>query len=182
LADPGKHTWIALLRAINLVRKESRLAMADLRACLEGLGLEDVRTHLQTGNAVFTTPRQDRTRLRADIEAAVAELVADRPQVFLLTPAELARAARANPLTVADDDQCNLVFLDATPTAAAKRRLAEQQDDVYTIAVKGRTVYVTYPNATAGRRRALDIEGILGVRGTARTHKVVARLVAMAEE
>jgi uncharacterized protein (DUF1697 family) len=182
LAAQQKPTWIALLRAINLVRKDSRLAMADLRARLEELGLQDVRTHLQTGNVVFRAPRGGRERLRAEIEDAVAELVPDRPQVFLLTPAELARAARANPFDVADDHQCNLIFLDATPSAAAKRKLAEQQDDVYTIAVKGRTVYYAYPKAAAGRRRAIDFEGILGARGTARTHKVVARLVEMAGE
>jgi uncharacterized protein (DUF1697 family) len=139
-----------------------------------------VRTHLQTGNVVFTTTRRDRDRLHRDIETAVAELVPEHPQVFLLTPAELRRAARANPFDVGSDHQCVLVFLDATPTAAAKRRLAEQQDETYEIAVKGRVAYYTYAKATAGRRRAIDFEGILGARGTGRTHKVVARLVEMA--
>jgi uncharacterized protein (DUF1697 family) len=178
--NPPTRTWIALLRAINLVRKESRVSMADLRARLEKLGLEDVRTHLQTGNVVFEAAGGDRERLRASIEKAVAELVPDGPQVFLLTPAELARAARDNPFDVGDDHQCNLLFLDAAPSAAAKRKLAEQEDDTYTIAVKGRTVYYTYAKSAAGGRRTIDFEGILGARGTARTHKVVARLVEMA--
>ncbi|HEX6391312.1 MAG TPA: DUF1697 domain-containing protein [Solirubrobacteraceae bacterium] len=172
-------TWIALLRAINLGPR-SRVAMPDLHARLEALGLEDVRTHLQTGNVVFATKRKDRERLRRDIEDAVAELVPERPQIFLLTPAELRRAARANPFEVGAEQQCVLVFLDAAPAAAAKRKLAEQEDDTYAIAVKGKVVYYTYPKAAGGRRRAIDFERILGVRGTARTHKVVARLVEMA--
>ena len=45
---------VALLRGINLAGRR-RVAMADLRALLEDLGYADVRTHLQSGNAVLTT-------------------------------------------------------------------------------------------------------------------------------
>jgi uncharacterized protein (DUF1697 family) len=46
-------TFVALLRAVNVGGK-APLAMADLRRGLESLGLRDVRTYLQSGNAVFT--------------------------------------------------------------------------------------------------------------------------------
>jgi hypothetical protein len=46
---------VALLRGINLGSKR-RVAMSDLREVLGELGYEDVRTHLQSGNAVFRTP------------------------------------------------------------------------------------------------------------------------------
>jgi uncharacterized protein (DUF1697 family) len=45
-------TYVALLRAVN-VGGHGPLAMADLRRSLEGLGFRDVRTYLQSGNAVF---------------------------------------------------------------------------------------------------------------------------------
>ena len=57
---------VALLRGINLGRSR-RVAMADLRELLEDLGYEDVRTHLQSGNAVLTT---------GDRPAVVAEAIA----------------------------------------------------------------------------------------------------------
>ncbi|MCB9896366.1 MAG: DUF1697 domain-containing protein [Planctomycetes bacterium] len=44
--------FVALWRGIN-VGKAKRLAMADLRALLERLGYTDVRTLLNSGNAVF---------------------------------------------------------------------------------------------------------------------------------
>jgi len=47
-------TYVLLLRGINLGAKR-RLAMADLRELLEGLGYDDVRTHLQSGNVVLRT-------------------------------------------------------------------------------------------------------------------------------
>ena len=44
-------SYVALLRAVNV--GGTKLPMADLRALLEGLGLTNVRTYLQSGNAVF---------------------------------------------------------------------------------------------------------------------------------
>ncbi|MEU8171352.1 DUF1697 domain-containing protein [Microbispora hainanensis] len=45
--------YVALLRGIN-VNPATTLAMGDLRALLERLGYGDVRTHLRSGNALFT--------------------------------------------------------------------------------------------------------------------------------
>ena len=47
--------YVALLRGVN-VGGSGRMAMADLRACVEAAGYEDVATHIQTGNVLFRTP------------------------------------------------------------------------------------------------------------------------------
>lgn len=44
---------VMFLRGINV--GGTTVPMADLRACLAGLGLQDVRTVLQTGNVVFSS-------------------------------------------------------------------------------------------------------------------------------
>ncbi|MFD7550159.1 DUF1697 domain-containing protein [Streptomyces sp. NPDC059816] len=46
-------TYAALLRGIN-VGGHRKVPMAELRRLIEGLGHGDVRTHLQSGNAVFS--------------------------------------------------------------------------------------------------------------------------------
>lgn len=46
--------YAALLRGIN-VGGYQKIAMADLRELLEALGLTDVKTHLQSGNAIFSS-------------------------------------------------------------------------------------------------------------------------------
>ena len=48
--------YLALFRGIN-VGKARRIAMADLRALLEDLGFTQVKTLLNSGNAVFTAAR-----------------------------------------------------------------------------------------------------------------------------
>ena len=52
------HTHVALIRGIN-VGTAKRIAMADLRAMVEGLGYTNVRTVLNSGNVVFDGPRDD---------------------------------------------------------------------------------------------------------------------------
>ncbi|MGW7364958.1 DUF1697 domain-containing protein [Streptomyces sp. NPDC054841] len=65
------NAYAALLRGIN-VGGHRKVPMADLRALLTELGHGDVRTYLQSGNAVFTSATgDDEDRLAKGIERAV---------------------------------------------------------------------------------------------------------------
>ncbi len=64
--------YVALFRGIN-VGKAKRIAMADLRALLESLGYTDVKTLLNSGNAVFTGRAGAPDKHAARIRAAVAK-------------------------------------------------------------------------------------------------------------
>ncbi|MBC7678250.1 MAG: DUF1697 domain-containing protein, partial [Pseudorhodobacter sp.] len=66
--------YALLLRAVN-VGRNNRVAMADLRGLLEGLGHTDVQTVLNSGNAVFTSRRS--TGLVGEVEAGLQELGVD---------------------------------------------------------------------------------------------------------
>ncbi|MFM2356556.1 MAG: hypothetical protein RLZZ528_2292, partial [Pseudomonadota bacterium] len=46
-------TCVLLLRGVNVGGAGTRLAMADLRGVLGGLGCRDVATYIQSGNAVL---------------------------------------------------------------------------------------------------------------------------------
>ena len=62
---------VALLRGIN-VGSAKRIAMADLRALVEGLGFRDVRTLLNSGNIIFSAPKNRRDDAAARIEKAMS--------------------------------------------------------------------------------------------------------------
>jgi len=64
--------FVALLRGIN-VGKAKRIAMADLRALLESLGCTQVRTLLNSGNAVFDSSRSAQAKLAQTIQSAIAK-------------------------------------------------------------------------------------------------------------
>ncbi|WP_043686456.1 DUF1697 domain-containing protein [Streptomyces xylophagus] len=63
-------TYAALLRGIN-VGGNKKLPMAELRTLLEGLGHGDVRTYLQSGQAVFVSGHGDEESLATELARAI---------------------------------------------------------------------------------------------------------------
>jgi uncharacterized protein (DUF1697 family) len=102
-------TYVALLRGINIGRSQ-RVAMADLRALVASLGFRDVRTLLNSGSAVFAGLRAPAARVASQLETALAKRLDVSVKVIVLTAAEFAAAAAANPLVGVASDPSRLVF------------------------------------------------------------------------
>ena len=88
---------VALLRGINVGRAK-RVAMADLRALLESLGYRNVRTLLNSGNAVFDAPAKARAGHAPRIQAAVLARLAVDARVIVKSADEFAAVVAGNPL------------------------------------------------------------------------------------
>ena len=110
-------TIIALFRGIN-VGGRNKLPMRDLVAVLEDLGLTDVKTYIQSGNAVFHADGVDNAELSDAISAAIQERHGFAPQVLLLGISDLAEAIASNPFPEAEADPKTLhLFFLASLTA-----------------------------------------------------------------
>jgi uncharacterized protein (DUF1697 family) len=90
-------SYVALLRAVNV--GGTKLPMADLRALLEGLGLTNVRTYLQSGNAVFDAGdgTEPAAALATAIEMRVERDIGPRVGVLVLPGEAMADITAANP-------------------------------------------------------------------------------------
>lgn len=175
-------TYAALLRAVN-VGGNNLIKMADLRDLLAGLGLERVKTLLQSGNAVFDAHSKDRTQLAAEISDAIHQGHGHRPEVILRTADELRRALGLVPFaTAADPSLVHINFL-AAPANAEGARQVGAWEGPEVVVVKGSEVYIHYPEG-AGRSKLnrLPMEKLLGTRGTARNLNTVRKLLEMMEE
>ena len=91
-------SYVAFLRGIN-VGGNKMVAMAELRAMLEALGFTDVKTLLQSGNAVFRGAAKPPAKLEQQLEAATAKRIGVTCDYHVRTAAELREAIDANPLT-----------------------------------------------------------------------------------
>ncbi|MGA7500933.1 MAG: DUF1697 domain-containing protein, partial [Isosphaeraceae bacterium] len=122
-------TWhIALLRGINVGRAK-RVAMAELRALVEGLGYGDVRTLLNSGNVVFSASAATAGNAASRIEESLATKLGVSARVTLLTAAELAGIVVENPLLgIADDPSRLLVAVLSDSTDRAKLEPLLEQD------------------------------------------------------
>ncbi|MFF8277258.1 DUF1697 domain-containing protein [Streptomyces lateritius] len=96
-------TYAALLRGIN-VGGHRKVPMAELRSLLADLGHRDVRTYLQSGNAVFTTDdeapaEEERT---AAVENALEKRFGFRVDCLVRSAPYLAAVAEACPFPAAE--------------------------------------------------------------------------------
>ena len=106
-------TWIALLRGIGGGIRP--LPMRDLTAALEGIGLKDVRTYIQSGNVVFSSAKSA-TRLVDEIEHCIEKKFGFPSRTFVLSVGELQSAAKGNPFPQADKEPKTLhLFFLAKP-------------------------------------------------------------------
>jgi uncharacterized protein (DUF1697 family) len=63
--------YVALLRGINVGGKNA-IPMPGLKACFEDAGFGDVRTYIQSGNVVFSTPTSSQATLTREIERMIS--------------------------------------------------------------------------------------------------------------
>lgn len=94
---------IALLRGINVGRAK-RVPMAELRDVLESLGCSEVRTLLNTGNAVFQSPGGSTRELAATVEQAIQHRFGFPVPTLVHTAREFNSIISDNPLPQAVRD------------------------------------------------------------------------------
>jgi uncharacterized protein (DUF1697 family) len=174
---------IALLRAVNLAGVNV-VGMADLREFMTSLGLEDVTTLLQSGNAVFRSNKTAES-LEQQLERASEKQFGARIEFFVRTAAEWKAMIAANPFPQeAKADPSHLIagVLKTAPTAAMVKALQEAIKGREVVRAKGRCAYIVYPDGI-GRSKLTSalIEKTLGTRGTGRNWNTVLKLAARAE-
>lgn len=169
---------IALLRGVN-VGGRNKLPMKVFACALEGLGCENVKTYVQSGNAVF-----DGKTSAADIAAAIKKAAGFAPHVFVMSAAAMKKAAAANPFAKQAETSgksVHLFLLEETPKAHDLETLAGLKRAPEDFAIGGKTLYLFTPEGLAGSKIAEKIDRVLGVKTTARNWNTVTALIDLAE-
>ena len=96
-------TWVAFLRGINVGGKNS-LPMEELAAILESIGARNVKTYIQSGNAVFQSTEKDCSRLSKKLTAEIKKRCGFEPHVLILELEALEIAIAQNPFPEAEAD------------------------------------------------------------------------------
>jgi uncharacterized protein (DUF1697 family) len=95
-------TYVAFLRAVN-VGGNSIISMAAIREALVALGLSDVRTHINSGNVIFSARASDAQRLTVRIEKALEQHTGIAIKVLVMDHKTLKKIVDAIPRTWVDD-------------------------------------------------------------------------------
>lgn len=173
---------IALLRGINVGRAK-RIAMADLRALLEGLGFSGVRTVLNSGNAVFCAPPADVDRIAQDIETAIARQLGLRVPVIVLTAAALDEIVAARPPDHASGDpsKCLVAFVPGAAALATAATLCDTSWAPDRYAVGRRAAYLCCADSLLTSPLAQAFTRAMGAAVTTRNWATVCKLQAAAK-
>lgn len=174
-------TWIALLRGINVLGSNS-LPMEELAALLQREGFADVRTYIQSGNAVFRTTAGSANSLASRISRAVHKAKGFRPKVVVLKVNELERAASNNPFPKAEcqPKTLHLLFLSEEPLCADLASLNRLRSGKEAFAFREKVFYLHTPDGFAVSKLAKNAERHIHVHATARNWNTITKLLAMA--
>jgi uncharacterized protein (DUF1697 family) len=173
--------YAALLRGVNVGRAK-RIAMAELRELLAGLGFTGVRTHLQSGNAVFAAPQQPETGLARRIEHALAEQAGLDTRCLVRDAAALRAVVAANPLgsVAADGSKLLALFLSDAPAPDAAAGHDPRELDPARVRLGEKVIYQYCPGGVlAAPPVAAFVERHWHVAVTARNWNTVTKLAGM---
>ena len=174
---------VALLRGVNNIGSAKRIAMADLRALVEGLGFRDVRTLLNSGNIVFSVPNDRRGDVAARIEKALVSRFGVNPRVTVLTASEVAAAVRGNPFAdVADNPSRLLVMVLRTPSDQGRLKpLLKKRWGPEALALGKHVAYLWCANGVGKSKLWVEVDRALEQSGTARNISTMTKLLALVE-
>lgn len=177
---------IALIRGIN-VGTAKRVAMADLRELLSGIGYGNVRTLLNSGNAIFTT-NDSSAKVAEAIERVLREDLVVPARVLVRSRAQVLAAMAADPLRdiATDGSKHFLGFLDTMPTNAVDdiAELAEDADTAPDIArlVNGHLHLWCPGGISKATFAAVNWDKKLGTAVTIRNWNTIGKLVDLAAD
>ena len=169
-----------LLRGVNVGGKNT-LRMADLKRVLGELGYADVKTLLNSGNAVVTTTAEP-----AEVERSVASAITQQlglsVTVMVRTHAQLQAVVEASPFDgeAADPRFYAVAFLEKSPPDSA---FSGVQADAYAPEkwqLEGNELFILYANGQGRTKIASTFfDKQLQVASTARNWNTVLKLLEL---
>jgi uncharacterized protein (DUF1697 family) len=173
---------IVLLRGIN-IGPRNRISMAALRELFTSAGFDDVRTYLQSGNAVLSSDA-DSERLAQECERRIMRAFGLNVDVIVRTRDELAGVVRRNPLeeVAVNPKRYQVTFLQSELMPEVVDELAALAVAEEELIAVGREIYAWHPEGVARSKLSTRLAGRgLGVKATARNWTTTTNLLAMAD-
>lgn len=172
--------FVALLQGINVGRNR-RIPMADLRNTLSDLGYGDVATHLQSGNAVFTTS-DSAADIAENLTKRIAEeygfdvpcVIRDSGQIDAIIERDLLAGKATDP------SRYLVVFLSGEPDHEAFAAIDAAKYHPDEFALGEQEIYQWCPEGVRNSKLTHTFWGRrLGVQATARNWNTVVKLAQM---
>lgn len=176
--------YIALLRGINL-GGHKMIKMEALRAMFESLNFKNVKTYIQSGNAVFQYKENDTGKIEKKIAKKIQEECGFEVPVMVKELDEIKTVLKNNPFVnkrKEDITKLHVTFLSGEPAKEAIDKMKEGQHVPDEFILEGKNVYLLCPNGYGNTKLNNNFfENKLKVIATTRNWKTVNELAAMGD-
>jgi uncharacterized protein (DUF1697 family) len=174
-------TYIALFRGINVGGRHS-LPMKELVALLQDLDCRNVKTYIQSGNAVFESKVNNTSQLSRKISAEIKKRRGFEPHVLLLRLEEMEKAITNNPFPDGENDPqaLHVGFLTSTPKKPDLERLESLRTNSEQFKLVDNLFYLYAPEGIGRSKLAASTEKLLGVPMTDRNWGTVCKIMELA--
>ena len=176
------NTYIGLLRGIN-VGGNNKLPMKELVTVLEELGLQQVKTYIQSGNVIFQSDRTDKAELSAEISSAISRSHGFAPAILLFEIDQLQAAMRANPFPEGENapKSLHLFFMDPAPQDPDLDALQALKAESERFVLIDKVLYLHAPEGIGRSKLAEKFGRGWRVNITARNWRTVCKIMEMAK-
>ncbi|MCB2021257.1 MAG: DUF1697 domain-containing protein [Rhizobacter sp.] len=174
--------FTVLLRGVN-VGKGKRVPMAGFKRLLEELGCTDVRTLLNSGNAVFASAGRSGARHAQAIAAEVERRFGVLTPVIVKSAAEMAAIIEGNPMVPpeAEHSRFLVAFGQDAAALASLAPLLPLAKAPERLVVTAKAAYLYCPAGLLESKVGAALLGRAGSRVTTRNWGTVLKLGAMLE-
>ena len=175
------NVYVAFLRAINVGGKNP-LPMKSLIAILQGMGAANVKTYIQSGNAVFHSAEKNAERLSSQLAAEIKKHHGFDPLTVILGLDALRQACADNPFAEAEaaPTSVHLGFLAAVPLRPDLHKLSSLKKDSERFHLGDGVFYLHAPEGVGNSKLAASAEKLLGVPMTHRNWRTVCKVMELA--
>ncbi|MER9555301.1 DUF1697 domain-containing protein [Mesorhizobium sp. M0323] len=177
-------TYVALLYSIVL-GEGRRVVMSDLKAMAEGLGLNNPRTLVATGNLVFDAQETELAALEQRLEVTFAKTFGRHVDIIVRRADGWLRMAASNPFPAESAEAADQVAVRVmrapvpAETAAALEAYAGKDEK---LRIVGGDIWIVFSRETPSSRLLAAVSHKrLGI-GTSRNWNTVRRLAEMVAE
>ncbi|WP_342043220.1 DUF1697 domain-containing protein [Bacillus sp. OTU2372] len=168
--------YIGLLRGIN-VGGHHKIKMADLKNLLESLGLQKVKTYIQSGNVLFESV-EEAEQLSKKIEEELNNTFGFPVPVVIRTAEELQQIIQDCPYStdmLSEGESVQVAFLGGEPSREGINHMYSYNNDLEECKIKGKEVYFYFRKSIRDSMLATQLPK-LRVPATVRNWKTVLKL------
>jgi len=175
--------FIALLRGIN-VSGQKQIKMSELKSLFEEIGFQTVETYIQSGNVIFASKENSKSKLGGKISSAIKSMYGFDVPVIVITPDEIEYVLKTNPFIKKkkETDKLYVIFLAIAPSDEGIKKLKTIDYSPEEYFIDGRYIYLFVPNGYGKAKLNNNFfENKLKVFGTTRNLKTIKALLELTE-